>query len=410
MEEAASRKNRDDVRPTLLCLASYEKGGDFLRECRALGARVLLLTVESLRAADWPRDAIDELYVMPDLYDRKAVFNAVAYLARSERIARIVPLDEFDLEIAAALREHLRIPGMGETTMRYFRDKLAMRLRAEEAGIRVPDFVPLVHPADVARFLAVVPPPWILKPRMQASTIGIRKLGTAEDVWRALDTLGDEQASHVLERFVPGDVYHVDAIVADRSIVFMETHRYARPPLDVYHGGGMFSSRTLERGGDEDRVLRARTERVVAELGLVRGVVHTEFIRGHEDGEFHFLETAARVGGAHIVEMIEAATGVNLWREWARLELADARGEPYASPSPRDMYAGVVISLARQEWPDTSAYTDPEIVWRLRRRHHVGLIVASAHAARVAELLDGYMRRIYDDFHAVLPPSESATA
>lgn len=396
--------------PTILCLASYEKGTDFLRECRTLGARVLLLTTEALRDADWPREAIDELYAMPDLYDSAAVRNAVSYLSRTERIARIVPLDEFDVEIAAALREHLRVPGMGETTMRHFRDKLAMRMRAQESGILVPDFVPVLHHPELREFLERTPPPWILKPRSQASTIGIRKLSTAEDVWRALDELGDEQANQVLEQFVLGDVYHVETIVTGRAARFSEVHRYARPPLDVYHGGGMFCSRTVNRDSEEARGMRDAAERVVDALGLVRGVLHTEFIRGAADGRFYFLETAARVGGAHIVELVEAATGLNLWREWARLEIADARGEPYEPPHPKQLYAGVLISLARQEWPDTSAYDDAEIVWRLRRRHHVGLIVAAPGEDRVEALLDDYMRRFYHDFHAVLPPSTTATA
>ena len=37
---------------TILCLASYFKGHDFLRECHRLGARVLLVTREALRDAD----------------------------------------------------------------------------------------------------------------------------------------------------------------------------------------------------------------------------------------------------------------------------------------------------------------------------------------------------------------------
>ena len=48
------------------------------------------------------------------------MINAVSYLARSQVIDRIVALDEFDIEMAASLREHLRIPGMGETTSQLF--------------------------------------------------------------------------------------------------------------------------------------------------------------------------------------------------------------------------------------------------------------------------------------------------
>ncbi len=130
---------------TILCISSYEKGHDFIRACKARGWHVIFLTVESLAEAPWPRESIDEFFMMPDLLNRQHVINAVSYLARTHNIDRIVALDEFDIEIAAHLREHLRVPGMGETTSRYFRDKLAMRLRAREEGIPVPSFVHVLN-------------------------------------------------------------------------------------------------------------------------------------------------------------------------------------------------------------------------------------------------------------------------
>jgi biotin carboxylase len=345
---------------------------------------------------------------MPDLLHREAVINAVSYLARSESIDRIVPLDEFDLEMASTLREHLRIPGMGETTVRYFRDKLAMRMRARERGIPVPEFIPILNYDRIREYLATVPPPWVLKPRFSASAIGIRKLDSAEQLWPILDELGDRQSFHLLERFIAGDVYHVDSIVSEGEVRFAEAHGYVNPPFEVYHGGGLFATSTLEVGSREERGLTDVNAAVAQALGMVRGVLHTEFIRSAADGRFYFLETAARVGGAFIVEMVEAATGINLWREWARLEVANARGEKYEPPAPRRDYAGLVISLARQEWPDTSAYFDPEIVWRLTKRHHVGLIVASPARARVHELVPAYMQRFREDFFATLPAATEA--
>lgn len=398
------------TRPTtVLCLSSYLKGHEFIRECKRLGCRVLLITVEKLRDAEWPRESIDEVFLMPDLYVREDVIHAISYLARSEDIARIVPLDEFDLEMASALREHLRIPGMGETTVRYFRDKLAMRMRAREAGILVPDFVGLVNDEQVRRFLETVPAPWVLKPRSSASAIGIKKLSHADEVWRIMDELGDKRSFHLLERFVRGQVFHVDSIAWEREIVFHEAHGYVNPPFEVYHGGGLFCTRTLPRESEVSRALKEADRELMGALGMMRGALHTEFIRGDEDGRFYFLETAARVGGANIADMVEAATGLNLWREWARVEVASARGEEYRVPEARDDSAGLLISLARQEWPDTGAYVDPEIVWRLNKRHHAGLLVVSPSPGRVEELLHDYMRRFREDFYASMPAAESAT-
>ena len=395
------------VQTTILALTSFDKGYDFLRECRALGARTLLLTVESLKEAAWPRDAIDGIYFMPDLYNRVNVINAVSYLARAEHIARIVPLDEFDVEMAATLREHMRLPGMNESTARYFRDKLAMRMKAQASGILVPPFT-RVFPYDGVRdFFASCSPPWVLKPRMEASAVGIKKLHDEEQVWRTLDTLHDLQSHHLIEQFIVGDVYHVDSIVVDGDIVFGECHRYHKPPFEVYHGGGLFRTATLPRGSKEERELLAVTQQVATSLGMDRGVLHTEFIRGRDDGLFYFLETAARVGGAHISDLVEAATGLNLWREWAKLEVATARNQPYVLPEPRRDYGAIILSLARQQTPDTSAYHDPEIVQRIDKEYHAGFVLRSDKHERIAHLLDDYGNRFMHDFAASMPAKES---
>ncbi|MGH7472073.1 MAG: ATP-grasp domain-containing protein [Longimicrobiales bacterium] len=394
------------VVPTILCLTSFEKGQDLMRECKALGARVLLLTVESLRDAAWPRDILAEVYLMPSLYEREPVLRAVSYLARAERIDRIIALDELNVDMAAALREHLQVPGLEESTANHFRDKLAMRVQARGQGVLMPRFTALFPYNEVRRFLSDVPSPWVLKPRTEASAVGIRMLRHADELWRVLEELGDRQSHHLLEEFIAGEVYHADAIVVNERVVICEAHRYFRPPFDVYHGGGLFRTSTLPRHDVETYQLQLITQQIASALGLDHGIMHAEFIRG-ADGRFYFLETAARVGGAYINELVEAATGLNLWREWARLEVGVARGEAYSLPPLREEYGGVIMSLARQEWPDTSAYADAEIVYRIVKSHHAGFVLASTRHQRISELLDDYSQRFMRDFHATLPPQQS---
>ncbi len=396
---------------TILCIASYEKGQEFLREAKRQGARVLLLTSLSLKdEADWPREALDDIFYMPDVdkqWNRADTLKAVAHLARREKITRLVPLDDFDLEMAAFLREHLRIPGMGETTVRYFRDKLAMRMKAEEAGLNIPDYTSLIHDADVAAFIERVPGPWVLKPRFLAGAIGIKKVRSAEELWPLADALGDERSYYLLERFVEGDIAHVDSIVTERTLRFAVASRYGKPPLEVSHGGGIFSTQIVERGSDEEARLLEKNARVLAALGLVQGVSHTEFILGR-DGVVYFLETSARVGGAHIADLVEAATGLNLWAEWAKVELDAGRGRYKVTPA-RAEYAGLLVSLAKQEWPELGGYNDPEVVWRMKKKHHAGLIVRSGSAARVRELIEAYTGRFAAEFMASLPARERPT-
>src|SRR5262249_24967361 len=156
------------------------------------------------RNGDWPREAIDEMLFMPEDLPIAGLINAVSYTARNQKIDRIVALDEFDMENVSALREHLRIPGMGLTTVRYFRHKLSMGARAKEEGVLVPEFVHILNYGEIREFMARVPSPWLLKPRSQASDIGMKKILAPDELWPWLDRLGDDQSSYLLEQFVPG--------------------------------------------------------------------------------------------------------------------------------------------------------------------------------------------------------------
>lgn len=397
---------------TVLCLASYFKGVDFIKSCKAQGCRVLLVTSESLKEDNWPREAIDEYYYMPgpmDAWDENTLLEGVNHMVRTEHVDKIVALDDYDVEKGALLREHLRVPGMGQTRARYFRDKLAMRFMAKEAGIGNPEFIAPFHDEVIADFLGRVPAPWILKPRSQASATGITKLHNADEAWALLNKLGAERVHYVLEQFIPGDVFHVDALAYNGEVIFAKAHRYMSPPMAVAHDGGLFRTHSLETDDPINQDLLRLNEAVCKGFGMKSSAMHTEFLRAHEDGKYYFIETASRVGGAHIAEMVEAASGINLWAEWAKIETLQA-GESYSLPSTKDDHAGIIISLARQEHPDMSAYNDEEVVWKMTKPQHAGMIVSSPSQARVIELLDQYAGRFYEDFFASVPIGEKPSS
>jgi hypothetical protein len=393
-----------------LCLASYFKGNRFLEGCKAAGHGVHLLTIESALKEPWARHACDDVFAVNNFHDRRGLINAVAYLMRSRKFDRLVALDDFDIEVAAHLREHFRMTdtGHGESTARLFRDKLAMRTKARDLGITIPDFCPLVNDDAINEFLARVPGPWLVKPRSEASAAGIRKVHTPLDVWNRVHELGDDRSFHLIEQMVPGDLFHVDSLSANGQVVFAEVNGYWRPLLDVYQGGGIYATRTMPRDRPEVAALREVNAKILGGFGLGWGASHTELMRAHADGKFYFIETSARVGGAYTAEMVEGATGVNLWAEWAALEVA--RGtDSYRLPPLKQRYGGVVMSLARQEHPDTSSFDDPEIIYRVKMKQHIGFVLNAETPLRVEQLLTSYMDRIGRDFHAAMPAADKVS-
>ncbi len=395
---------------TFLCIASYEKGHDFMRKAKELGNNVLLLTSKKLAGAAWPRESIDEIYYIPDekSWEIPGLTSAISYLARSVKIDRIIALDDFDVEKAASLREHLRIPGMGDTTARYFRDKLAMRTRAKEVGLNVPDFVHVLNYDEINEFFERTKPPYILKPRMQAGAIGIKKIENTEEFWKKIEELGYMQSYYLLEQFIVGKIHHVDAILFNKEVKYSVASEYGLPPFEVAHQGRVFTSRLMKRGSEEAEELLALNKKVMSGLGLVKGVSHTEFIRSEKDGKLYFLETSARVGGANLSEMIKAGTGVNLWEEWAKLETL-GESDKYELPEIKENYSAIITSLAKQKEPDLSIFSDPEVVWRLKKDYHAGLILSSPKYKKITELLEKYTKEFYNNFFTSQPMRDKAT-
>lgn len=389
---------------TFICISNYFKGNDFLVNMKQLGNKVFLITSEKLRDKPWAFDAIDEIYYMPgqDIdWDLDMLLHGVAGLMRKEKIDAIVALDDFDVEKATFLRENLRMDGMGQTTGRYFRDKLAMRVKAQSEGVPVPAFSALFNDDYINHFADTVSPPWVLKPRSEASASGIMKVHSKEELWQKIHELGDNRIKYLVEQFKPGAVYHCDGLNFNGKVLFSITSQYLATPMEISQGGGIFRSANIPYNSADDKAIKKVNEQVMKAFGMKHGATHTEFIKCNEDGKIYFLETSSRVGGAHLAEMVEAASGINLWGEWAKIEDALVRGETYNVPLQKKQFAGIVLTLSKFEHPDLSGFNDSEVCFRVPLEYHAGLIVKSEKQERVRELLDDYAERLVKDFATV---------
>lgn len=390
---------------TFICISNYFKGADFLINLKNLGNKVYLVTSEKLRNSPWPNEHIDEIFYMEgqDMdWNLEHLLLGVGNLMKSTKIDAIVALDDYDVEKATYLRENLRIDGMGQTTGRYFRDKLAMRMRAKSCGIPIPNFCSLFNDHDINTFADTIPAPWVLKPRSEASANGIIKIFDKESLWIHINEMGNNRFKYLLEQFKSGDVYHCDSLILDRKILFSMTSKYLATPMEISQGGGVFRSANIAYNSEDDKAIKAVNEQVLKGFGLKHGAAHTEFIKCKEDGKIYFLETSSRVGGAHIAEMVAEASNINLWKEWAAIEDSLVKETKYILPKVKKEYAGIVLTLSKYQHPDLSSFSDPEVCFRVPLDYHAGLIVKSDKQERVLELLNTYADRFVNDFTAIV--------
>ncbi len=395
----------------IVCIASEFKGNEFFEECAEQNWHVTLITREKLLDSPWAWASLSGAKTVPDDADIEDYVRAVANVAGTHRIDRIVGIDEFDVLSAAKAREHLQIEGMSKSHALRFRDKLRMRNVASRARIACPEFSALFNSGEINDFLEKTPAPWIIKPRTEVNAFGIRKCKTKQQVWQTLseidrrNTWRDHPSQFLIERFIEGNVYHVDSVVAGGRIAASGISRYGTTPMKVSHDGGVFTTSIVPYKSKERRTLERLNKKLLKIFGYEQGIAHAEFLECAETGKFYLLEVAARVGGAYIANVLEQASGFNLWREWARLETATDEN-PYKMPKIRKDYAGITLCLAKEEKPDTSHYTDSEIVYRVSKPKHIGLIFHSPKHEKVTELLQIYTERITTDFLAVAPTKE----
>jgi hypothetical protein len=394
---------------TFICISNYFKGADFLISLKKLGNKVFLVTSEKLRDKSWPVEYIDEIFFMEGHdtdWNMEHLLLGVGNLMKNHKIDAIVALDDFDVEKATYLRENLRIDGMGQTTGRYFRDKLAMRMRAKSCGISNPNFCSLFNDFDINAFADTVTPPWVLKPRSEASAAGIIKVYDKDSLWMHINEMGNNRFKYLVEQFRPGDVYHCDSLILNGKIIFSITSKYLATPMEISHGGGIFRTANISYDSKDDKAIKKINEQVIKGFGLKHGAAHTEFIKCNEDGKIYFLETSSRVGGAHIAEMVAAASNINLWSEWAAIENALVNGIDYQLPKVKKEYAGIVLTLSKYQHPDLSSFDDDEVCFRVPLEYHAGLIVQSQSHERILELLDTYAERLTRDFATVVEQKE----
>jgi biotin carboxylase len=398
----------------IVCISCYYKGYDFMDEIKKLGNKIILVTSENLKEKNWPWHAIDEVFYMPELqpsvWNLEHLIQGFSHLMQTRKVDAVVALDDYDVEKAALIRETFRIPGMGQTTHRYFRDKLAMRQKAKDSGISVPEFTAVFNNDEVNRFVEHIPAPWVLKPRSEASASGIKKLKSKDELWDALNALGEERHLFLLESFKPGDVYHVDSLTFNKEIVFTSASKYLAPPMQVSHEGGVFRSKTLGRYSDEFKALEEANAKVLSSFGLINGATHTEFIRGKEDGKWYFLETSSRVGGAHIPDLVEASSNINIWREWAKIEDALLKQKKYEVAKPTGYYSGLIVALIKDKEPDYNQFECEEVVKFLPIDYHVGIVYKSNDSSVVQDRLDYAAAKIHSDMLNILPPKSKPTS
>ncbi|MFI6513813.1 acetyl-CoA carboxylase biotin carboxylase subunit family protein [Streptosporangium sp. NPDC050855] len=280
--------------------------------------RVSYVTTE-LGRASVPETAA-EIVTVPATDDLGAVRAAAETLtARFGPPARVLALNEGDLDTAARLRAHLGYPGQRPDRLARFRDKLTMVRTVSAAGLAVPAFADAPGPEAVLDFADAHGWPVVVKPRRGTASRGVLRLDSAGEV-SALGDLPPEP--RLVQRFCPDPVYHVDGLWTGTELGPWRASRYLNTCVDFTVGEVLGSVEV-----DDPDLLGPLGDFTAAVAGALSDrpwVFHLEvFVGSGGDGlpRITFLEAGYRVGGAEIPFLWREVHGIDLMAAAADVQL-----------------------------------------------------------------------------------------
>ncbi|MDT0269468.1 ATP-grasp domain-containing protein [Streptomyces sp. DSM 44915] len=272
-----------------------------------------LTLITSAEARDSYAGTLPRLLSFDGYSETPEVEEQLERLCAAGGVRTLVHVTEDDILRCARVRDRHGLPGLRYADALPWRDKFVMKRAVAAAGVPTPEFLVPSSAADAARFAERVGYPVVAKPRLGYASMGVRlvrdaaELAAAAAVWDPNDVL--------LESFTEGEVLHIDGFARDGKVLFAAASRYLNNCLS-FHEALPLGSVQLDQGTVEHARLTEFAEWVVSALpGLDFSPFHLEVFRT-ASGELRFCEIACRLGGAHIMETLTYATGVNPARLW----------------------------------------------------------------------------------------------
>lgn len=292
---------------------------DFTRGLAEVGAQVY--GVGEMPAAALPQRVkryIHHYTQLPGMMNEEASLGRLVDLARAADVVRVETLWEPLVLLAASVREALGLPGMDRDTALGFRDKPIMKARLLPAGVRIPRFGRADTVEGVLAAASEIGYPVVIKPVSGAGTADTWRVDDEEQAQAKLATM-QHVAEVSIEEFISGQEFTYDVVAIEGKPVFESVTQYHPPPLQ---------GRTLEWISPAQITLRdpyipaldvgiELGRRVLEVLRMGTGFAHMEWFKT-EKGEAVFSEIACRSGGGKLMDAINYANDIDIYREWAR--------------------------------------------------------------------------------------------
>ena len=252
-------------------------------------------------------------------YANDKIIKDVYDLCKKHKPSAIVTTSEFDVVRMAQMREAFGIPGQSVKNATLFRDKIEMKKKVMQAGLKVPEFIRAQNVLDVLQFIEQHGYPIIIKPVNGAGTVNVNLIRDETQLNEFLDKNQIENLD--VETYIDGKLYHVDGLIYDGEVKFIWPHAYNSESTLGFASGNHMGSYMLDKDRPITQRLITFTKAVLKALEApALATFHCEVFHSTDD-ELVLCEIACRLGGGRIVPVLDAAFGVNLYEYWIKAQV-----------------------------------------------------------------------------------------
>lgn len=292
---------------------------EFTRGLAEAGARVYGVGDQHVGGLpDLVRRSLSKYVQVSSLWDSGHVITELQRNLAGHTLDRIECLWEPGIMLAAELREHFGVAGMNVEHAHLFRDKEAMKVELDKAGIRTPRHVAVDSVAGCWEAAEKIGFPVILKPIDGAGSADTYRVASRDELRAVLPLLRHVPTISV-EEFIDGEEYTFDTITIDGEVAYYNVAWYRPRPL-IARSNEWISPQVIALH-DVDRPelcdgIKMGFE-VIKALNFDTGFTHMEWYL-KSDGEVVFGEIGGRPPGAHQVDQMKYACDFDVFKAWGQ--------------------------------------------------------------------------------------------
>ena len=252
----------------------------------------------------------EKKYIVESMDDVENLEKIIDEIYSEKRIDSIVASHEFDIDVAARIREKYGISGQSVESALAFRNKVLMKEYLNKKGIRVPRFKQIDNYEDLMEFKKKEGFPFVVKPINGAGSVGFNIFENDEQINTFLST--NPEYPFMAEEYIVGEMYHVDGIFYNNEVKCIQPSKYVNGCL-AYRENKYVGSITVNEKEENYKKLCDITTATLKALPTPDYAIpfHAEFFCTAKN-EIIFCEIASRVGGGRINTVFKQKKGVNL--------------------------------------------------------------------------------------------------